>query len=78
MRSVLLGYAIWLYGSHSRGVVDEFSDIDVLFVSGSDLEDKVVYDFVRVADRAINFSVFLGRNGTDGRVRFSVSSARCT
>ena len=26
-------YAVWLYGSHSRGDADEFSDVDVLCVS---------------------------------------------
>ena len=33
--------AVWLYGSHSRGDADDFSDVDVLFVS----EDGRVAEF---------------------------------
>lgn len=33
--------AVWLYGSHSRGDADEFSDVDVLYVS----EDGRVAEF---------------------------------
>ena len=31
------GYAIWLYGSHARGVTDYASDLDVLVISNSSI-----------------------------------------
>ena len=89
MRSVL-GYAIWLYGSHSRGVVDEFSDIDVLFVSESELDDKVVYDVFESPtgisisrysweemERMAEYgSLFLRHVALEGRVVFETAQAR--
>ena len=31
-------YAMWLYGSHARGVADHLSDLDILVVSNSEVE----------------------------------------
>lgn len=34
------GYAIWLYGSHSRGNADLLSDVDILFITDDDTDDS--------------------------------------
>ena len=83
-------YAIWLYGSHSRGVVDEFSDIDVLLVSESELEDSVVHDVFESPtgisisrysweemERMAEYgSLFLRHVALEGRVVFETAQAR--
>ena len=83
-------YAIWLYGSHSRGVVDEFSDIDVLLVSESELCDSVVHDVFESPtgisisrysweemERMTEYgSLFLRHVALEGRVVFETAQAR--
>lgn len=41
------GQAVWLYGSHSRGNSDAFSDVDVLLVADAETDDSPLEDLPR-------------------------------
>ena len=83
------GYAVWLYGSHSRGTADKFSDLDVLFVSGSETNDIAIaelfepspalsisqYSWSEIEKMARYGSLFLHHLELEGRPIFESTAA---
>ena len=84
------GYAVWLYGSHSRGTADKFSDLDVLFVSGSEVCDMAIeelfeplpslsisqYSWSEIEKMARYGSLFLRHLELEGRPIFESTPAQ--
>ena len=84
------GYAVWLYGSYSRGTADKFSDIDVLFVSGSETSDMDIkelfepspalsisqYSWSEIEKMARYGSLFLRHLELEGRPIFESTPAK--
>ena len=84
------GYAVWLYGSHSRGTADEFSDLDVLFVSEAELMNVKAlepfgsaatfsiswYSWPEIEEMASYGSLFLRHVELEGRVILESAPAR--
>lgn len=84
------GYAVWLYGSQSRGTADEFSDTDVLFVSGGESVDVNIedlfdrgtalsiskYSWQEIETMASYGSLFLRHVKLEGRVIFESAAAK--
>ena len=84
------GYAVWLYGSHSRGTADKFSDLDVLFVSESETSDIAIaelfepshalsisqYSWIEIEKMALYGSLFLHHLELEGRPIFESTQAK--